>query len=123
MSHPAHIQRIAVNLLLPPISLETPKVAAALEIPYQTIHKWKKDALAAQEAKKRQDKSMPATKESKRASQIKKDPSSAASQPTRTRTRPNEHIHASSTQGDYVKNFKLVGGRLLKSMPLSMFSP
>ena len=123
MSHPAHIQRIAVNLLLPPISLETPKVAAALEIPYQTIHKWKKDALAAQEAKNRQDKSTPATKELKRASQIKKDPSSASSQPSRTCTRPNEHIRVSSNQGDYAKKFKLVGRRLVKSMPLSMFSP
>ena len=123
MSHPAHIQRIAVKLLLPPISLETPKVAAALELPYQTIHKWKKDALAAQGPTKQQDKSTPSSKESKRASHIKKDPSSAASQPTRTRTRSNEHIRVSSTRGDDDKNFKLIGGRLLKSMPLSMFSP
>ena len=123
MSHPAHIHEIAVRLLLPPISVETTSVAAALGISYQTIYKWKKDALAAQDATKRQDKSTPTTKGSKRASQIKKDPSSAASQPTRTRTRSNEHIRVSSTRGDDDKNFKLIGGRLLKSMPLSMFSP
>ena len=123
MSHPAQIHRIAVKLLLPPISLETTSVAAAFDIPYQTIHKWKKDALAAQEANDRQDESMPTTKELKRVAQIKKDPCSAGSQPTRTRTRSNEHIRVSSTRGDDAKKFKLVGGRLLKSMPLSMFSP
>ena len=121
MSHPAHIHQIAVKLLLPPISVETTSVAAALGISYQTIYKWKKDALAAQDATKPQDKSTPTTKGSKRASQIKKESSRAASQPTRTRS--NEHIRVSSTRGDDDKNFKLVGGRLLKSMPLSMFSP
>ena len=123
MSHPAHIQRIAVKLLLPPISLETPKVAAALDISYQTIYKWKKDALAAQGATKQQDKSTPSPKELKRASQIKMDPSSAGSKPNRMRTRPNEQGRASSTRGDDAKKFKVSGGSILKSMPLSMFSP
>jgi hypothetical protein len=119
MSHPAPIRRIAVKLLLPPISLETSSVAVALEIPYQTIHKWKKDALAAQEAKKHQDKSTPTSIGLKRASRIKTDPSSASSQPTRTHTRPNEHINALSTEGGYATK----SSRLVKAMPLSMFSP
>jgi hypothetical protein len=119
MSHPAHIRRIAVNLLLPPISLDTSSVAAALEIPYQTIHKWKKDAIAAQATQKRRDKSTPTSIGSERALRIKNDPSIAASQPTRTHTRPNEHINALSTEGGYAKK----SSQLVKSMPLSMFSP
>lgn len=106
MSHPVEIHRIAVKLLLPPISLETPKVAAVLEIPYQTVHKWKKDALSAQVGKKRQGKSTTTITGLKRASRIKKDPILATSQPIRMRKRPNEHINASSTRGGYAEILK-----------------
>lgn len=123
MSHPAYIRRIAVNLVLPPNNMETSRVAAALEIPYQTIHKWKTVALAAQVGTKRQGKSTTTNTGLKRASRIKKDPSSAASLPTRTRSRPNEDIRASSTEGGHANSFNLVGKRLINSMPLSMFSP
>jgi len=106
MSHPAQIHRIAINLLLPPVSLESSIVASAMGIPYQTIYKWKKDALAAQVGKKRQGKSTTTITGLKRASRIKKDPSRTTSQPIRMRTRPNEHINASYTRGGYAEILK-----------------
>ena len=108
MSYPPEIHRIAVNLLLPPISLETPKVAAALAIPYPTVRKWKIDALAAQDAKIRQDMGTPAAKKLRRAAQIKKDAVSAASQSTLKCKQPNEHMCASSDREGYANNFNLL---------------
>ena len=106
MSHPAQVHRIAINLLLPPVSLESSIVASAMGIPYQTIYKWKKDALSAQVGKKRQGKSTTTIPGLKRAARIKKDPNIATSQPIRMRTRPNKHIHVSPTRGGYAEILK-----------------
>ena len=50
MSYPDNIYRIAINLLLPPVSLKVPRVVDIMDIPYPTLYKWKKVAETAAKA-------------------------------------------------------------------------
>jgi predicted site-specific integrase-resolvase len=45
MSHDKSIYNIAMNLLLPPVSMKISRVATVLSVPYQTVYKWNKDRL------------------------------------------------------------------------------
>ena len=76
-----------MNLLLPPVNMKVPLVAEVLGIPYPTLSKWKRDALSAQGAKKRQGKSTTTSVRWKNSHRFKMKPSDSASKSTRTRTR------------------------------------
>ncbi len=98
MTYPDDKRKIAVKLLLPPLSLNIAGVAFALEVPYQTIRNWKIKAEAGQEIDKRQRKSTKTTTGVKRASLIKIESSTTASKETRQRTRSNEQSRVAYTQ-------------------------
>ena len=96
MSHPNNTYRIAMNLLLPPVSMNVPRVVRVMEIPYSTLNKWKKDALSAQVAAKHQGKCTTTTVRFKPASRIKMDPRVLASQPFQTRKWQVQKVRAIS---------------------------
>jgi hypothetical protein len=94
MSYPNNMYSIAMNLLLPPVNMKVPHVAEVMGIPYSTLTKWKRDALSAQGAKKRQGKSTKPIVRLKVAQRIKRDPSGSGSQPTRTRNRSVQNVRS-----------------------------
>jgi hypothetical protein len=96
MSHPNNTYRIAMNLLLLPVSMNVPSVVRVMEVPYATLYKWKRDALSAQVAAKRQGKCTTTTVRLNPASRIKMDRRSAVSQPTRTRKWQVQKVRAIS---------------------------
>ena len=87
MSYPKNMYSTAINLLLPPVNMKVPLVAEVMGIPYSTVSKWKRDALSAQGAKKRQGKSTTTCVRRKSSHRFKMKPSDSASKSTRTRTR------------------------------------
>lgn len=86
MSYPKNMYSIAMNLLLPPVNMKVPLVAEVMGIPYPTLYKWKRDALAAQGAKLRQGKSTTTSIRWKNSHHFKIKPSDSASKSARTRT-------------------------------------
>ena len=100
MSYPNNMYSIAMNLLLPPVNMKVPHVAEVMGISYPTLSKWKRDALSAQGAKKRQGKSTTTSVRLKVAQRIKRDPSGSSSQPTRTRNRSVQIVRATPIETD-----------------------
>ncbi len=86
MSYPKNMYSIAMNLLLPPVSMKIPLVAGVMGIPYPTLYKWKRDALSSQGAKKSQGKSMTTSVRWNKSHRFKIKPSDSGSKSDRTRT-------------------------------------
>jgi hypothetical protein len=108
MTYPDDKRKIAVKLLLPPVSLDVSRVADALEVPYQTIRNWKIKAEAGQVIDNRLRKSIKTTTALHRSPRTKIESQTIAPMGTRKCTSSNAQSHESSKEKcTYSKTIRL----------------